>query len=71
MRLRDAVAERRAGVRWLVFGAFFLLLMFGGWWLVEETNREGQHNAELLPLFALIPLGIGLYHLLRARLHRA
>jgi hypothetical protein len=69
MKCRTAAAERRAGIRWLVSGTFFLLLMFGAWWLVEETNREGQHDAELLPLFALIPLGIGLYHIARAR-HR-
>jgi len=37
--------------------------------LVATTNREGTHDAELLPLFALIPLLIGLYHLARARFH--
>jgi hypothetical protein len=45
--------------------------MLAMWWLVEETNEEGTHDAELLPLFALIPLAIGAYHLLRARLRRA
>jgi apolipoprotein N-acyltransferase len=70
MKSRTVAAERRSGIRWLVFGAFFLLLMFGAWWLVEETNREGQHNAELLPLFALIPLSIGLFHVVRAHRHR-
>jgi hypothetical protein len=48
----------------------FLVAMFGMWWLVEETNKEGTHDAELLPYFALIPLGIGAYHLVRARWHR-
>jgi hypothetical protein len=43
--------------------------MLGMWWLVEETNEEGTHDAELLPFFALIPLLIGLYHLARSRLH--
>jgi apolipoprotein N-acyltransferase len=67
--LRTADAERRAGMRWLVAGACFLVLMLGMWWLVATTNSEGEHDAELLPLFALIPLSIGLYHVLRARLH--
>ena len=70
MNRRTAAAERRAGIIWLVVGAFVLALMFGGWYLVEHTNREGQHDAQLLPLFALIPLLIGAYHLARARLER-
>jgi len=45
--------------------------MFGAWWLVEETNEEGTHDAQLLPWFALIPLGIGLYHLARSHFHHA
>jgi hypothetical protein len=40
------------------------------WWLVATTNREGTHDAELLPLFALIPGLIGLFHLARARFHQ-
>ena len=71
MKFRTAEGERRSGIRWLVFGALFLIAMFGMWWLVENTNREGQHDAELLPLFALIPLGIGLYHVVRSRVHHA
>jgi hypothetical protein len=63
-------AERRRGVGWLVGGIVFLALMLGAWWLVEETNEEGTHDAELLPLFALIPLGIAAWHLVRARLRR-
>jgi hypothetical protein len=70
MKARTAVAERRSGIRWLVVGAFVLVAMFAMWWLVEETNEEGTHDAELLPLFALIPLGIGALHLVRARGHR-
>jgi hypothetical protein len=54
----------------LVIGVLFLGLMFAMWWLVANTNKEGEHDAELLPLFALIPLSIGLYHLLRARFLR-
>ena len=64
---RPAAEERRAGVRWLVGGAVFLVAMLAMWWLVEETNEEGTHDAELLPFFALIPLLIGAVHLLRAR----
>jgi hypothetical protein len=63
--------ERRKGRYWLIGGVFFLALLFSGWWLVESTNREGTHDAQLLPLFALIPLGIGAYHLVRARITRA
>ena len=44
--------------------------MFAMWWLVATTNSEGDHDAELLPLFTLIPLIPALYHLLRARLLR-
>jgi apolipoprotein N-acyltransferase len=67
---RSSENERRRGLYWLVAGAIFLALMLGAWWLVEETNEEGTHDAALLPFFALIPLLIGVYHLVRARLHR-
>ena len=67
MRARTEVQERRSGVRWLVAGAVALAAAFAMWWLVATTNREGTHDAELIPLFALIPIGIGLYHLVRAR----
>jgi hypothetical protein len=66
-----AVEERRAGIYWLIAGVIMLVAMLGMWWLVEETNEEGTHDAELLPFFALIPLLIGLYHLVRSRLHNA
>jgi hypothetical protein len=56
---------------WTIAGLVFLGLMFGAWWLVEATNERGTHDAQLLPLFALIPLGIGAYHLVRSRMHRA
>jgi hypothetical protein len=71
MRPRTSQEERRSGIRWLIAGAIFLAGMLGMWWLVATTNREGTHDAELLPLFALIPLLIGLYHLVRARFHHA
>ena len=69
MTTRSSVDERRSGIHWLIGGAVFLVAMFGMWWLVEETNEEGTHDAELLPFFALIPLLIGVYHLTRSRLH--
>lgn len=65
---RTGEEERRLGIRWLVLGGFFLALMLGGWWLVENTNREGEHDAQLLPLFGLIPLLIGLYHVVHGRI---
>jgi hypothetical protein len=71
MEARTAEDERRAGIRWLGIGTLFLALMFGFWWLVEHTNPEGEHDAQLLPLFALIPLLIGVYHLVRSRARRA
>ena len=67
---RTADEERRSGIHYLIFGTFFLALMFGAWWLVESTNKEGEHDAQLLPFFALIPLLIGVYHLARSRVHR-
>ena len=67
----SAASERRRGIYWLVAGVVFLVLMFGAWWLVEETNKEGTHDANLLPWFALIPLSIGAYHLVRARVRRS
>jgi hypothetical protein len=67
---RSAEDERRRGIHWLIAGVLFLGLMFGMWWLVESTNREGTHDAQLLPFFALIPLLIGASHLLRARFRR-
>jgi hypothetical protein len=71
MKPRTADDERRSGIHWLIAGTIVLAAMLGMWWLVEETNEEGTHDAELLPLFALIPLLIGLYHLVRSRIHHA
>jgi hypothetical protein len=68
MKSRTAEQETRSGIHWLIGGVVALAVALGGWWLVETTNREGTHDAELLPLFALIPLAIGLYHLVRARM---
>jgi hypothetical protein len=68
---RTASEQRRSGIHWLAGGALFLVAMLGMWWLVEETNEEGTHDAELLPFFALLPLLIGAYHLVRARYHHS
>ena len=51
--------ERYKSIRLMVIGLISLAAAFGMWWLVESTNREGDHDAQLLPLLALIPLGIG------------
>jgi hypothetical protein len=71
MKTRSADSEKRLGIGWLIGGVMFLALMFGAWWLVESTNKEGTHDAQLLPFFALIPLLIGGYHLVRSRIHHA
>lgn len=63
--------ERRRGIRLLVVSAVLAALMFGGWWLVATTNREGHHDAELLPLFTLFTLVPAVYHLVRARYLRS
>lgn len=70
MKTWTAGQERRRGVVWLIGSVVMLVAMLGMWWLVEETNEEGTHDAELLPYFALIPLTIGIYHLIRSRVHR-
>ena len=70
MKTRTAEAEKRAGIRDLIIAAVVLALMLGAWWLVASTNTEGTHDAELLPLFALIPASFGVYHLARARFAR-
>jgi hypothetical protein len=69
--MRTASDEKVRGLWWLVGTGFFLAAMLGMWWLVEETNEDGTHDAELLPWFALIPLVIGVYHLARSRWHHA
>ena len=71
MKSRSARDEKRLGIYWMIAGAVVLVALLGMWWLVEETNKEGTHDAELLPFFALIPLLIGAYHLVRSRLRRA
>ncbi len=67
MKARTAETEKRRGVIWLIVGVLFLALMFGAWWLVATTNSEGHHDAQLLPFIALVPLLIGVYHLIWSR----
>ncbi len=67
VKARTADQEKRQGIAWLIAGVFVLALMFGAWWLVATTNSEGHHDAQLLPFLALIPLGIGVYHLIWSR----
>lgn len=71
MRTWTADRERRRAIAWFVGSVVVLVAMLGMWWLVEETNEEGTHDAELLPYFALIPLAIGVYHLARSRMRHA
>lgn len=71
MRTWTADRERRRAIAWFVGSVVMLIAMLGMWWLVEETNEEGTHDAELLPYFALIPLAIGVYHLARSRMRHA
>ena len=68
MKARTVQQELRSAIHWFIAGVVVLVAMLGMWWLVEETNEEGTHDAELLPFFALIPLVIAFYHLARSRL---
>ena len=55
----------------MVVSAVIAAAMFALWWLVATTNREGTHDAELLPLFTLVTLVPAAYHLVRARYLRS
>jgi hypothetical protein len=68
---RTSAGERRRGIRLLVISVFLAGGMFALWWLVATTNREGHHDAELLPLFTLFTLVPAAYHLLLARYLRS
>ncbi len=67
MKIRTAAEERRRGITWMIISVFWLAAMLALWWLVAATNREGHHDAELLPIFTLIPLLIAASHFARAR----
>jgi hypothetical protein len=55
----------------LIVSVVVAAAMFAMWWLVATTNREGNHDAELLPLFTLATLVPAAYHLARARYLRS
>lgn len=63
VKTRTAKDERRRAVRALMVSPPVLAATLALWWLVATTNREGHHDAQLLPLLTLIPLCIGLWHL--------
>ena len=66
-KVRTSRDERRRGIRLLIISALLAGAMFAMWWLVATTNREGTHDAELLPLVALAALVPATYHLVLAR----
>ncbi len=68
---RTAKDEWRKGIRQLIISAVVLAVTLALWWLVAATNREGHHDAQLLPLLTLIPLLPALYHLFHARFHQS
>lgn len=70
-RIRTSAGERRRGIRLLIVSVFFAAAMFALWWLVATTNREGHHDAQLLPLFTLFTLVPAVYHLILARYLRS
>lgn len=70
-RVRTSADERRRGIRLLIASFFLAAAMFALWWLVANTNREGQHDAELLPLVTLATLVPAIYHLILARYLRS
>jgi hypothetical protein len=62
MKARTARDERRRGIRDLIISAVVLAGMLALWWLVATTNREGHHDAQLLPILTAIPLELALWH---------
>lgn len=70
-RMRTSIDEQRRGVRLLIVSVLLAGAMFALWWLVATTNREGHHDAELLPLFTLFTLVPAVYHLALAKYLRS
>ena len=68
---RTSASERRKGVRMLIISFFLAAGMFALWWLVATTNREGHHDAELLPIFTLFTLVPAIYHFILAKYLRS
>ena len=70
-KVRTSAGERRRGLRLIVVSVFLAAAMFALWWLVATTNREGHHDAHLLPLFTLFTLVPAVYHLILAKYLRS
>ncbi len=64
---RTPADEQRSGVRLTIIGIVLVAAAFTMWWLVETTNPSGHHDAQLLPIFAAIPLALGLFRIFHAR----
>lgn len=62
MKTRTPTDERRRGIPALIASAVVLDGMLAPWWLAAPTNWEGHHDAELLPIFTAMPLGIALWY---------
>lgn len=62
VKTRTARDERRRGIRALIASPVVLAAALVLWWLVATTNREGHHDAQLLPILTVIPLCIALWH---------
>ncbi len=66
--LRTAADEQRSGVRLTIIGVILVAAGFAMWWLVVTTNSEGDPgDPYLLPIFAAIPLVLGLFRIFHAR----
>lgn len=72
MKNRTPAEEVRSGIWYLVAAVVVAAAMFALWWAIVTTNSEGDPgDPELLPVFATIPLGIGVYRIVhgRSRMH--
>ena len=68
VRAKTAADERRSGIWLTSIGTVLVAAAFAMWWLVVNTNREGDPgDPQLLPLLAAIPLVIGIYRIVHAR----
>ena len=72
MKSRTPSDELRSGIWFIVAGVLVATAMVALWWAIVTTNSEGDPgDPQLLPIFAAIPLGIGIYRVLhgRSRMH--
>lgn len=68
MKTRPPSEEQRSGIRFVIAGVVLAAAMFALWWLIVTTNSEGDPgDPQLLPVFAAIPLGIGIFRIFHAR----